>query len=101
MARNKNRGRAGRQSQRWLSTSLSESANSLTETLTALELDAHQSSPTRSDGFDVGNDEDSLVDEPGPDSSDDEEFESEEAAVNEGSATVAQQVDILFGINST
>jgi hypothetical protein len=79
---------------------MSESANSLTETLAALELDAHQSSPTRSDGFDTTNDEDSLGDEPGPDSSDDEEFESEEAAVNEGSAMVkgATKIDLWLNL---
>jgi hypothetical protein len=82
-------------------------------TVTALELDA-LSLPTRSEGFDIANDEDSsgenhvLADAetstPNSPSSDvtetDEEFESEEAAVNV-STTVAQQVEMHFGINNT
>jgi hypothetical protein len=112
MARKKDRGRAGLQGQKWLNTRLSEDVNSLTATVTALELDA-LSLPTRSEGFDIANDEDSSGEEhvadaetstPNSSSSNvtetDEEFESEEAAVNV-STTVAQQVQMHFGINNT
>jgi hypothetical protein len=45
MARKKSRGRKCSQDQRWLNTRLSEDVNSLTATVTALELEG-QSSPT-------------------------------------------------------
>ncbi len=92
-------GRAGLQGQKWLTTSLSESVLSLTVTVTALELDA-QSLLATSDGFDIANDEDSLGDEHVADNEDslttDEEFESEEAPVD-NSTTVAQQAEMHFG----
>jgi hypothetical protein len=79
--------------------------------VTALELDP-ESLPTTSDGFDIANDEDSLGEEhiahtetstPNPFSLDfmmtDEEFESEEAPVDD-STTVAEQAEIHFGRRS-
>jgi hypothetical protein len=92
-----------------MTTSLSESVPSLTATVTALELDA-QSLPVLSDGLDIANDEDSLGDEhvgdtetstPNPSSldsltTDNEEFESEEAPVDD-STTVAEQAEMHFG----
>jgi hypothetical protein len=96
MSRKKRRGLQG---QKWLTTSLSESVLSLTATVTALELDA-QSLPATSDGFDIANDEDSLGDEHIADNEDslttDEEFEYEEAPVDD-STTVAQQAEMHFG----
>jgi hypothetical protein len=86
--------------------------NSLTATVTALELEA-QNSPTTSEGFDVANNEDSSGEEPVADAETstpnssysnftetDEEFKSKETAVNV-STTVAQQVQMHFGINNT
>ena len=81
---------------------------SLTMTVTALELDS------TTDDFDIPNDDDhSLVGDPetsaqtsNPNSSfsirtdTDDEFESEQAPVN-ASATVAQQVQMHFGMNNT
>jgi hypothetical protein len=59
MARRKNvSGRAGLQGQKWLNTSLSENVNSLTTTVTALELEACSSSTTSED-FDFANDKNS------------------------------------------
>ena len=91
--------RRGLQGQKWLTTSLSETVRSLTATVTALELDA-QSLPATSDGFDIANDEDSIGDEHIADNkeslSTDEEFESEEAPVDD-TTTVAQQAEMHFG----
>jgi hypothetical protein len=53
--------RAGRQGQKWVTTSLSEGAHSLTATVAALELDACNLSSTGCLDFDVMNDEDSSV----------------------------------------
>jgi len=93
-----------------MTTSLSVSARLLTETVTALELDA-QSLPTSDDGlFNIANDEDSSAQEhtadletqsPNPSvcyDSDtaEEEVEKENAPACE-STTVAQQVDMLLG----
>jgi hypothetical protein len=91
--------RRGLQGKKWLTTTLFESVRSLTATVTALELDA-QILPATSDGFDIANDEDSLGDEHLADNKDflmtDEEFESEEAPVD-NSTTVAQQAEMHFG----
>jgi hypothetical protein len=112
MARKKGRGRADRrraglQGQKWLNTRLSEDVNSLTMTVTALELDA-RSLPTTSVGYDIANDEDSSGEEYVADAgtstpnsmSSDGELESEEA-VFDISPNVAQQVEMHFGINNT
>jgi hypothetical protein len=90
MSRKKRRGLQG---QKWLTTSLSESVGSLTETVTALELDA-QTLPAKSDGFDIPNDEHSLSDEEHV--ADNTDSESEEAPVD-NSTTVAQQAEMHFG----
>jgi hypothetical protein len=107
MARRKAKtGRAGRQGQKWVSTSLSERAHSLTAMVAALELDARNLSSTGCLDFDVMNDEDSSVHEnvdvtetspPFASSVDDrntdDELESEDAPVD-ASTTIAQQVQM-------
>ena len=112
MARKKSRARKCSQGQKWLNTRLSGDVKSLTATVTALELEG-LSSPTTSEGLDFANndvssglesDYDIEMSPPNSPSSNvaetDEEFESEEAAVNL-STTVAQQVHIEFGVNNT
>jgi hypothetical protein len=112
MACKKSRVQKCSQGQKWLNTRLSEDVKSLTTTVTALELEG-LSSPTTSEGLDFANNEDSSGLEPDSDNEKsppnspssnvaetDEEFESEEAAVNM-STTVAQQVQIEFGVNNT
>jgi hypothetical protein len=107
MARRK---RAGRQSQQWCNTQLSEDVNSLTTTVTALGMDP-QSLLTSSEGFDVANDDDSLGEErvadaqtPTPTETDeesDEESCSEEALDVDDFTTVAQRVEMDLGANNT
>ena len=64
MARRKNHtGSAGLKGKKWLNTKLSENVNSLTKTVTALELEAC-SSPTTDEGFDLPNDDHSFGEEP-------------------------------------
>ena len=105
--------RAGLKGKKWLNTKLSENVNSLTKTVTALELEAC-SSPTTDEGFDLPNDDHSFCVEPVFDepettipnslssngSETDEEYESEDAVGNI-STTVAQQVQMHFGINNS
>jgi hypothetical protein len=112
MARKNNRRKSGLQGQKWLTTSLSESARLLTATVAALELEA-QSLMTKNDGFDVANNEESFGQEhvadaetstPNPSSSDvsetnKEEFQSKDAHVDD-STTVAQQVEMHVGNNA-
>jgi hypothetical protein len=103
--------RAGRQGQKWVTTSLSERAHSLTVTVTALELDAGNPSLTGCEDFDVTNNKDSSVHEnvdvtkmstPPASSVDDrdtdDELESEDARVD-ASTTTAQQVQMHLGTN--
>ena len=110
MARRKSR--AGLQGQRWVTTSLSERACSLTATVTALELDPRNPS-IRSDNFEVTHQEDSSVQEnadatvtstldaPSVDDEDtDDELESEDAPGND-STTIAQQVEMHLGTNDS
>jgi hypothetical protein len=112
MTRKKSRVRKCSQGQRWLNTRLSEDVNSLTATATLLELEG-LILPSTSEGPDVANNEESSDLEPdfdtrmsppnSPSSSvaeTDGEFESEEAPVNI-STTVAQQVQMQFGLNNT
>jgi hypothetical protein len=115
MARRKknDNGRVGSKGQRWLNTSLSENVNSLTTTVTALELDSRICLLRTSDDFDIPNDDNSLIDD-SPSLSQlanpnaffsnitetDEEFASEETPVNV-TATVAQQLQIHLGTNNT
>ena len=107
------RKRMGSLAQKWMNTKLSENVNSLTKTVTALELEAC-SSPTTEEGFDLPNDDHSFGEEPVTDepetttpnslsshgSETDEESESEDAVGNI-STTVAQQVQMHFGINNS
>ena len=66
MARRKNTaGRKGLQGQKWLNTSLTENVNSLTTTVTALELDAQSCLLATSHEFDIPDDDNSLVGDPG------------------------------------
>jgi hypothetical protein len=103
--------RAGRQGQKWVTTSLSERAHSLTATVAALELDARNLSSTGCQDFEFMNDEDSSVHEnvdvtetstPLASSVDDRdtyyELESEDAPVN-AYTTIAQQVQMHLGSN--
>ena len=111
--RKKKSGKVVSQGQKWLNTRLSEDVNSLTATVTSLELDSHSCSLTTSDGLDIPNDDNSLGDDPetfaetsNPYSSSfndidtDEELDTEEAAVNP-STTVAEQVQMHFGIDNS
>jgi hypothetical protein len=112
MVRRKSKtGRAGRQGQKWVSTSLSERAHSLTATVAALELDARNLSSTGCQDFKFMNDEDSSVHEnvdvtetstpPASyvdDRDTDDELESEDAPVDT-STTIAQQVQVHLGSN--
>jgi hypothetical protein len=64
MVRRKSKtGRAGRQGQQWVTTSLSERTNLLTAMVAALELDARNLSSTGCQDFEFMNDEDSSVHE--------------------------------------
>ena len=58
----KNRGRSGIKGKKWLSTSLTENVNTLTTTVTALELDSY-CFMTTSEGPDFGNDGNSSGEE--------------------------------------
>ena len=101
------------QGQKWMSTSLSENVNSLIKLVTTLEFEAC-SSLTTNEGFDLPYDDHSFGEDPVTDKAErtipnssssnvtetDEESESEEAAVNM-STTVAQQVQMHFGINNS
>jgi hypothetical protein len=112
MVRRKSKtGRAGRQGKKWVTTSLSERAHSLTATVAALELDARNLSSTGCQDFDFMNDEDSSVHEnvdvtetstPPASSVDDrdtyDELESEDAPIDT-STTIAQQVQMHLGSN--
>jgi hypothetical protein len=103
--------RAGRQGQKWVTTSLSERAHLLTATVAALELDARNLSSTGCQDFEFMNDGDSSVHEnvditetstPPASSVDDrntdDELESEDAPVD-ASTTIAQQVQMHLGSN--
>ena len=105
------RSRTGRQAQKWVTTSLSESARSLTATVAALELDA-RNLPTRSEDFEVTNNEDSSIQDNAFDAQEsmphsssvddtetDDEPESEDAPVD-NSATIRQQVEMHLGSNN-
>jgi hypothetical protein len=107
----KSRVRLGLQGQKWLNTRLSEDRNTLTATVTALELEASSLPLTTNEDFDIVNDEDTSGVEPlianaqGPTAlsnvtDTDDEVESEEAAVN-ASTTVAQQVQMHCGTNNS
>jgi hypothetical protein len=107
----KSRVRLGLQGQKWLNTRLSEDRNTLTATVTALELEASSLPLTTNEDFDMVNEEDTSAVEPlfanaqGPTASSnvtdtDDEFDSEEAAVN-ASTTVAQQVQMHCGTNNS
>ena len=105
------RRRRGRLGQKWMTTSLSESVRSLTATVAALELDACNL-PTRSEDFEVTNDEDSSVQDnafvaqmsmphlsSADDTKTDDVSEPEDAPVGD-SATICQQVEMHLGSNN-
>ena len=107
--RKKNSGRAGLKGQNWVNTKLSENVNTLTTTVTALELDCQ----CTSEGIDFPNDANSSDEEPVTDAETitpsstttnntetDEESDSEEAPGND-STTVTEQVHMHFGMNNS
>ena len=109
----KNRGRSLTKDKKWLSTSLTETVNTLTTTVTALGLDS-SCFMTTSEDTDFGNDGNSSGEEPTVTDAEtpnpntistnvtetDDEFESEEPPVNV-TATVEQQVQMHFGKNNS
>ena len=104
-------GRAGLQGQKWVSTSLSENARSLTATVASLELDPSTLPATSSDEFDVPIDDSSSDQEsvafqtsttpsPSVDNSDDDEVSESEHPPACDSTTVAEELHMDLGGNN-